>query len=78
MYETGEKFRTQTANNEFSSNYYSVIEKVQGIESVSAQVSGQIQENIRAFSEIEKLMARVSDAVGLIKKIRWVQRDSTI
>ncbi|MBP9518908.1 MAG: methyl-accepting chemotaxis protein, partial [Fervidobacterium sp.] len=70
LYETsGEKFqKLQTANNEFSSNYYSVIEKVQGIGSVSAQVSGQIQENIRAFSEIEKLMAEVSDAVEVSSK----------
>ncbi|HPC79105.1 MAG TPA: hypothetical protein PK258_02400, partial [Fervidobacterium sp.] len=35
---------------------------------VSAQVSGQIQENIRAFSEIEKLMAEVSDAVEVSSK----------
>lgn len=70
LYETsGEKFqKLQTASNEFSSNYYSVIEKVQGIGSVSAQVSGQIQENIRAFSEIEELMAEVSDAVEVSSK----------
>ncbi|HRD20126.1 MAG TPA: methyl-accepting chemotaxis protein [Fervidobacterium sp.] len=65
LYEkSGEKFqKLQTANDEFSSNYYSVIEKVQGIGTVSAQVNEQIQDNIRAFSEIEKLMSEVSNSV---------------
>jgi len=65
LYETsGEKFRKlQQAKEEFSANYYTVIEKVQDIGTLSAQVSVQIQENNSTFSKIESLMDDVSNSV---------------
>lgn len=65
LYETsGEKFRRlQQAKEEFSSNYYTVIEKVQEIGTLSAQVGVQIQENNATFSQIESLMDDVSNSV---------------
>lgn len=65
LYETsGEKFRKlQQAKEEFSTNYYTVIEKVQNIGMLSAQVGIQIQENNTTFSQIESLMDDVSNSV---------------
>ncbi len=65
LYESsGEKFRKlQEAKEEFSSNYYTVIEKVQNVGSLSAQVGIQIQENSQTFTQIETLMDDVSNSI---------------
>ncbi|MGQ9855475.1 MAG: methyl-accepting chemotaxis protein [Fervidobacterium sp.] len=65
LYESsGEKFKKlQQAKEEFSSNYYTVIEKVQNIGSLSAQVGMQIEENSQAFAQIESLMDDVANSI---------------
>uniref|UniRef100_A0A7C5Y9S4 Methyl-accepting chemotaxis protein n=1 Tax=Fervidobacterium nodosum TaxID=2424 RepID=A0A7C5Y9S4_9BACT len=61
---SGEKFqKLQQAKNEFSTNYYTVIEKIQIIGSLSAQIGVQIQENTKAFHDIEELMNEVSSSI---------------
>ena len=74
LYESsGEKFKKlQQAKEEFSSNYYTVIDKVQNIGSLSAQVGIQIQENSQTFSQIETLMDDVSNSI--IKSSEQLQR----
>lgn len=65
LYETsGEKFqKLQQAKNEFSTNYYTVIDKIQTIASLSSQIGLQIQDNAHAFQDIELLMESVSKAI---------------
>jgi len=74
LYESsGEKFKKlQQAKEEFSSNYYTVIDKVQNIGNLSAQVGIQIQENSQTFSQIETLMDDVSNSI--IKSSEQLQR----
>lgn len=61
---SGEKFKKlQQAKDEFSTNYYTVIEKIQTIGSLSAQIGSQIQENTKAFHDIEELMDEVSRSI---------------
>ncbi|MEN3042754.1 MAG: methyl-accepting chemotaxis protein [Fervidobacterium sp.] len=61
---SGEKFqKLRQAKDEFSTNYYTVIEKIQVVGSLSAQISVQIRENTRAFQDIEQLMNEVSDSI---------------
>lgn len=51
------------AKNEFSANYYTVIEKIQNIGSLSAQLGGQISQNTEAFRSIESIMNEISQSV---------------
>ncbi len=51
------------AKNEFSTNFYTVIEKIQNIGSLSAQLSSQISQNTEAFRSIEEVMNEISQSV---------------
>lgn len=61
---SGEKFqKLQQAKDEFSTNYYTLIDKIQTIASISSQIGLQIQDNTNAFEDIQLLMKNVSEAI---------------
>jgi methyl-accepting chemotaxis protein len=62
---SGEKFdMLKKAKDEFSSNYYTVIEKIQNIGLVGSQIGSQIEENVKAFQSVEQLMNIVAFSIS--------------
>jgi len=55
--------KLQTTKAEFSTNYYSIIEQVQNVGSLSAQIGELLKMNERAFTEIENILDEIVSSV---------------